>query len=95
MRPPEANGRAVAILRLLGSKKRMEIVRELLAGEICVGTLADRVGLSQSALSQHLARFRAHDLVTVRRDAQSIFYSCADPDVQRVYEAAVGVGRDV
>lgn len=40
-----------------------------------VGELAQVVGLSQSALSQHLAKLRAKGLVSTRRDAQVIYYS--------------------
>jgi DNA-binding transcriptional ArsR family regulator len=49
-----------------------------------VGVLADAVGLSQSALSQHLARLRADGLLATRRDAQTVFYRVADPNVGRI-----------
>ena len=50
-------------------------------GEISVGQIEARSGLSQSALSQHLARLRRDGLVKTRRDAQTILYSLngADP----------------
>jgi DNA-binding transcriptional ArsR family regulator len=60
---------------------------ELLEGELAVGTIATRVGLSQSALSQHLARLRALGLVNTRRDKQTIYYSCTSRDVRRLFEA--------
>jgi DNA-binding transcriptional ArsR family regulator len=46
-----------------------------------VNMLADRVELSQSALSQHLARLRDDGLVTFRREAQTLYYRVADPRV--------------
>ena len=51
-------------------------------GEATVGALADAVGLSQSALSQHLARMREEGIVAFRRDAQTLWYRIADPRVE-------------
>ena len=51
-------------------------------GEATVGDLADAIGLSQSALSQHLARMREEGIVTFRRDAQTLWYRIADPRVE-------------
>ena len=49
-----------------------------------VNALIDHVGLSQSALSQHLARMREEKIVDTRREAQQIFYRVADPRVQEI-----------
>ena len=49
-----------------------------------VGDLADAVELSQSALSQHLAKMREEALVGTRREAQTVFYRIADPNAARV-----------
>ena len=51
-----------------------------------VGRLVETVGLSQSALSQHLARLRIEGLVEFRRDAQTLRYRIADPKVAQVLE---------
>jgi DNA-binding transcriptional ArsR family regulator len=67
---------AAAFLMLMGNEKRLVIVSYLLQGEMSVGAIAERVSLSQSALSQHLAKLRALDLVQTRRDRQMIYYSC-------------------
>ncbi|HEY4192842.1 MAG TPA: metalloregulator ArsR/SmtB family transcription factor [Mesorhizobium sp.] len=67
---------AAAFLMLMGNEKRLNIVSHLLEGEMSVGAIADKVSLSQSALSQHLAKLRALDLVQTRRDRQMIYYSC-------------------
>jgi ArsR family transcriptional regulator len=48
-------------------------------GEATVGSLAEAVGLSQSALSQHLARMREEGIVTYRRESQTLWYRIADP----------------
>jgi DNA-binding transcriptional ArsR family regulator len=49
-----------------------------------VGDLAEAVDLSQSALSQHLAKMREDGLVVTRREAQTVFYRIADPNAARL-----------
>jgi ArsR family transcriptional regulator, virulence genes transcriptional regulator len=67
---------AAEFLQLLGNDKRLLILCELMmAGEMPVNALANAVGLSQSALSQHLAKLRADELVRTRRESQTIYYS--------------------
>jgi ArsR family transcriptional regulator, virulence genes transcriptional regulator len=74
-----------ATLRLLANEKRLLVLCHLAhVGEMSVTALASAVGLSQSALSQHLARLRADGLVTTRRDAQQLHYRIADPRVGRL-----------
>ena len=69
-------GEAAEFLQLLGNDKRLLILCELMmAGEMPVTALANAVGLSQSALSQHLAKLRAVELVQPRRESQTIYYS--------------------
>lgn len=80
-------GDAARLLKLVANEKRLLILCRLIGEkEIPVGALADAVGLSQSALSQHLARMRDDGLVGTRRDAQTIFYSLADPKVARLLQ---------
>jgi DNA-binding transcriptional ArsR family regulator len=75
-------------LRLLGNEKRLLVLCRLaMAGEMSVGELAEAVGLSQSALSQHLSKLRADDLVATRREAQVLHYRIRDPRVERLLEA--------
>ena len=66
-----------AYLTVLANAKRIEIVCLLDGTEFSVGALAERVNLSQSALSQHLAKLRAQGLVATRRDGQTIYYRLA------------------
>lgn len=68
-------GEATRLLRALANPHRLMVVCALADGERSVGELNARVPLSQSALSQHLARLRADGLVTTRREAQSILYA--------------------
>ena len=63
------------LIRALANNKRLLILFVLMShGEMSVEPLADTVGLSTSALSQHLAKLRAKGLVKTRREAQTIFY---------------------
>lgn len=83
-RPPlaELQQRAEEVaqtLTLMGNGNRLLILCHLLDGEHSVGALQSQVALSQSALSQHLAKLRAAGLVSTRRDGQTIYYRIADP----------------
>lgn len=69
---------AVELLKALSNVHRLKIACVLHCGEHSVGELEKIVGLSQSALSQHLARLRRDGLVKTRRDAQTIYYSLGD-----------------
>lgn len=66
---------AVALLKALSNEKRLAIICSIYNEEKSVGELEDIIGLSQSALSQHLARLRKDKLVKTRRQAQTIYYS--------------------
>jgi ArsR family transcriptional regulator, virulence genes transcriptional regulator len=88
----EKAGQAAALLKALSNERRLLILCHLIsAGEMTVGALVDVIGLSQSALSQHLARLRSDGLVTFRRDAQTLHYRIANPDTGRV----IAVMRDI
>jgi ArsR family transcriptional regulator, virulence genes transcriptional regulator len=75
-----------ALLGALANERRLMILCKLVEwGEANVGSLADAVDLSQSALSQHLARMRQEGLVAFRRDAQTLWYRIADPRVEELF----------
>jgi len=79
--------KVAALLQLIGNEKRLLILCRLVEqGEASVGALASGVRLSQSALSQHLARMREEGLVTTRRHAQTIWYRIADPRTESLLE---------
>jgi len=76
---------AAAMLRLLASERRLIVLCTLIAeGEAPVGRLAGRAGLSQPAMSQHLAKLREDGLVATRRAGTTIHYRIADPRVARL-----------
>lgn len=80
-------GLAAAFLKQLASPARLTILCELAQGERSVGELEGVVGLSQSALSQHLAKLRAAKLVATRRESQTIYYTLADAGVNKIIGA--------
>ncbi|MDO8296599.1 MAG: metalloregulator ArsR/SmtB family transcription factor [Caulobacter sp.] len=86
------NARTAAdLLRVLANEHRLQVLCALRQGEQSVGQLAGHVGLSQSALSQHLARLRADRVVETRRKGQTIFYRIADDEVMTVLDAVASV----
>jgi DNA-binding transcriptional ArsR family regulator len=78
--------RAGKLLKAMSNEHRLVILQNLMVAEQCVGDLEQIVGLSQSALSQHLARLRSDGLVKTRRVAQTIYYSLAGDEVSSVME---------
>ena len=80
--------RAAALLRAVGNERRLLVLCLLIEhGELSVGGLLERIPLSQSALSQHLARMREEGLVAYRRESQTLYYRIADPDAQKLVAA--------
>ena len=75
---------AEGFLKAFANRHRLMIMCQLKDTEKSVTALQEAVGLSQSAMSQHLARLRADDLVKTRRKAQTIYYSLASKDVERL-----------
>jgi ArsR family transcriptional regulator len=71
-------------LKVLANPSRLLILCELNGAERSVSSLEAAVGLTQSALSQHLAKLRESGIVATRRDAQTIYYRLADPRAERI-----------
>jgi DNA-binding transcriptional ArsR family regulator len=78
-------------LGLMANPSRLLILCRLAEGEASVGEIQKRVGLSQSALSQHLARLREAGMVATRREAQTIHYRIADAEVEAMMRALYDV----
>ncbi len=77
---------AARMLRALANPQRLRILCLLVGSEMSVGQINERVDLSQSALSQHLAVLREQHLVVTRREAQTIFYRLESGPAQAVIE---------
>ena len=80
-------GEAAQLLKMLANEKRLLILCFLaVRGEMTVGELVGVVKLSQSALSQHLAKLRADGLVEFRRASQTLHYRVADQRALRLLQ---------
>jgi DNA-binding transcriptional ArsR family regulator len=75
---------AARLMGALGNESRLMILCMLAEGERSVGDLNEVIPLSQSALSQQLARLRAQGLVETRREAQTIYYSLSEGPAEQV-----------
>lgn len=76
---------AAEFLRTLGNANRLQVLCLLIEhGEMSVGQILTFTQLSQSALSQHLAKMREEGLVNYRRDAQVLYYSLCDDKVAKI-----------
>ncbi len=87
--------RVSELMKVLSNEHRLMILCQLAEGEKSVGELAELLNVRQAALSQQLALLRKDGIVHTRRQAQSIFYSLARPDVRSLvgflYQTYCGV----
>jgi ArsR family transcriptional regulator, virulence genes transcriptional regulator len=80
-------GEAAQLLRAIANERRLLVLCHLISErELSAGQLVDRVGISQSALSQHLAKLRQEDLIDFRREAQTLYYRVSNDRAARVVE---------
>lgn len=86
-KPPVVTEQQAAFLHMVANPYRLRVLQLLAKGEMTVGDLVEKVGLSQSALSQHLARLRESGLVKTRRDAQMVYYAVKSEKVYGILEA--------
>lgn len=88
----EGASKASALLRAIGNEHRLLLLCLLIEqGEMTVGAMNEHVPLSQSALSQHLAKMRDEGLVSFRREAQTLYYRIENPAVAKI----VGALKDI
>lgn len=83
--------RASKLLKAIANEKRLKILYSVWDTELSVGEIEKKVGLSQSALSQHLAILRAEKIVKTRRKAQTIFYVLNDAKVKKILNFLSGL----
>jgi DNA-binding transcriptional ArsR family regulator len=74
------------IFRVLGDGTRVRILDALSTGELCVGTIAERLGLSESAVSHQLRLLRSARIVRPRREGRMIFYALDDKHVITLFK---------
>ena len=78
---------AEGLLKAMASQPRLMILCELLDGEHTVTELHEAIGLSMSAVSQHLARLREENIVATRRESQTIWYTLEGQAVETLLHA--------
>ena len=77
---------AVSLLKSISNENRLMILCHLSKGEMSVSELNERIDLSQSALSQHLAILRRDGLVSTRRESLTIYYSLISEEAARLIQ---------
>ena len=80
---------AAELLSMIGNEKRLQILGHLLDDEMSVGTIADKVSLSQSALSQHLAKLRMARILVSRHEGTKVFYRLANEHASQLVTDAI------
>lgn len=78
--------RSAVLLEALSNPVRLTVLTHIIDKEINVSNLSKIVGISQSALSQHLFKLRSSGLVNTRRDGLLIHYSCTSPAVMQIIQ---------
>ena len=92
MTESEGLAEAVSVLGLMSHKDRLKVLCHLSQeGELSVGELLERIELSASALSQHLAKLRSQGLVTTRKERQTVYYRVDREDVGKLLETLYGL----
>lgn len=77
---------AARLMKALSNPSRLLILCQLIDGELSVSALNERIGLSQSAFSQHLALLRKDGLVKTRKEAQTVYYRLANDHAEQILE---------
>ncbi|WP_260680333.1 helix-turn-helix transcriptional regulator [Thalassotalea sp. PS06] len=75
---------AANLLKLIGNEVRLMILCSLIENKLTVGQINERIDISQSALSQHLAKLRSDNLVDCEKDGLSVYYHIANPVVIKI-----------
>jgi DNA-binding transcriptional ArsR family regulator len=82
----DSSEKASRLLKAMSNQDRLLILCILAGGEKCVSELEQLLSIRQPTLSQQLARLRADELVSTRRDGKVIHYSLASSEAGRVVE---------
>ncbi len=93
-RAPSEYADAAEIYRALGDPTRVKIIDELLHQELCTSDLAEIIGLSEPAVSQHLRLLRTQRVVTSHRHGQRVFYALDDAHVRDLLSLTMAHLRD-
>lgn len=84
--------KAAVLLRAIGNENRLLVLCLLIEkGDMSVGALLEHIPLSQSALSQHLAKMREEGLISYRRESQTLYYRIENQDVEKIVATLKGI----
>lgn len=72
------------LFKVFSDSTRIKILYNLMEGELNVGEIAEKLQMNQSAVSHQLKELKQSDLVKVRRDGKSMYYSLADDHVESI-----------
>jgi DNA-binding transcriptional ArsR family regulator len=89
-----SNEASARFFRVLGDPTRLAIVHHLLERPHTVTELVDRLGVSQSRVSNHLACLRWCRFVNAERDGRQMIYSINDPRLRRLLQFAAAMIRE-
>lgn len=78
---------AAAFLKNLANPSRLLLLCLLTQGELCVSDIHKHLEISQTALSQHLARLRDEGIVDYRREHRTLYYFIKNKDVGKIVSA--------
>ncbi|MGB5079032.1 MAG: metalloregulator ArsR/SmtB family transcription factor [Sphingorhabdus sp.] len=79
-------GEVAEVLKVMANEQRLLLLCRLSFGECSVGELVELSGLSQSGVSQHLAKMREGDIVSTRRHGTTIHYRLSDDRVRTLID---------
>ncbi len=82
------------LCKTLANAKRQMILNALRDGEVSVGEIAERTGIAQATLSQHLTIMRTRGVVTSRRSGTSVFYSLTNPKILQAFDLITEVMQE-
>jgi len=83
-----AIGEVAELFKVCGDATRAAIICELSAGELCVCDIANRLGMSSSAISHQLRILKHTRILRSRREGKSVLYALDDEHIKQVFDMA-------
>ena len=74
------------LFKIFGDSTRIKIINVLLDNELCVGEIAEKINISQSAVSHQLRILKSSKLVKYRKNGTLIYYKLADDHVEKIFK---------
>ncbi len=72
------------LFRIMGDGSRLRIMLSCLGEPVCVGDIAQQLGLANSLVSHHLRLLRAARVIRAQRRGKRVFYSVTDKRIRCV-----------